>query len=435
MLNKLVTNDSYTFDMPGATVVPAHSRGFDIAHWQKKYASENLFAETLSKLKPDKDETVLHIIALGDEEIMGVNRNGDAFSRADNKKNHHTFVELANLFKDHKHTSPDLACGRVIDSGHNAQMGRVELLVGLDNKKCAKEVNEVENGKDVSFSMGAAVDADCCSLCKHMAKTAADHCFHVRDHLNEVTEDGRKIYMKNPNPKFFDISIVWKPADRIAYMLKKVASGKPTQVSGHDLAVQFGITDDMDMSKLAEMRRIASIIKHVPALGTKPKPTSVRADTKSELKKAAAAYGADKVLAHLTKYAILLSADDFADIVVQHSMPYACKALDDSTPINMNEMLSEHAQIGAFEPTIYTEYIPLSKAAQCDLAVNCSMEPLHVQNRAIALTIVSPTQKIACVVDSVEARGIVDLYRHYKLAFMRQHLDNYKVVRLTASTL
>jgi hypothetical protein len=434
MLNKLVTNDSYQFDLPSSTVVPSYSRGFDVAHWQKKYASENLFAKTLSELKPDKDETVLHIIGLGDEETLGPNRNNDAFARADNQKCHKTFVELGHLFRDHKNTDPELACGRVIDSGHNPQMGRVELLVGLNNRKCAKDIQKVEKGEDIAFSMGSAQDYDVCSHCKNKAETADKHCDHIKNHLGEVTEDGKKIYMKNPNPKFFDISIVWKPADRIAYMLKKVASGQARAETGSELAERFGITEDMDMAKLAEMRRIATIIKQVPAVGSKPKPKSVRADTKDELKKAAAAYGVDTLLRHLTKHAILLSAEDFGDIAVQHSQPYVCCALDDTVPVNMNELLDEHAQIGAFEPTIYTEHVPLSKQAQYELAVNCSMQPDHVTRRAIQISIAGPQKKVAAAMDSIEARGTVDLYRHYKLAFMRQHLDNTALVRLTAAT-
>jgi len=433
MINKLVTNDSYQFDLPGATVVPAFSRGFDVAHWQKKYASENIFAEALSKLKPEKDETVLHIIGLGDEEIIGKNRNCDSFSRADNIKCHHTFVELGNLFRDHKNSDPALAVGRVVDSAHNDQMGRVELLVGLDHKKCAKEVNDVENGKDVTFSMGAAIDADLCSICKHAAKTADKHCDHVKNHLGEILEDGRTVYMKNPNPKFFDISIVWKPADRIAYMLKKVASGAPRQQTGVDLAAQFGITQDMDMAKLAEMRLIASIIKTGPLGQSKVvKPHSVRADTQKELKQAAAAYGVDQVLGYLTKIGIMLSADDFAAVAVQHSTPYNYNGLDDSLPVNMNEMLDGHLQVGSFEPTMYQQHIPLSKVASYELVQNCSMQPSSVQQRAIALTIMG-TRKLAAV-DQTEARGMVDLYRHYKVAFMRAHLGNPSIVRLTAAT-
>jgi hypothetical protein len=97
-------------------------------------------------------------------------------------------------------------------------------------------------------------------------------------------------------------------------------------------------------------------------------------------------------------------------------------------------MLDEHAQIGAFEPTVYTEPVPLSKQAQYELAVNCSMQPDHVTRRAIQLSIVGPQKKVAAALDSIEARGVVDLYRHYKLAFMRQHLDNTALVRLTAAT-
>jgi hypothetical protein len=41
--------------------------------------------------------------------------------------------------------------------------------------------------------------------------------------MTKVLPDGRQVYALNLKPKFFDISKVWKPADRTAYVLKKVA--------------------------------------------------------------------------------------------------------------------------------------------------------------------------------------------------------------------
>lgn len=432
MINKIVTNDSYDFGQPSATEIPSYSRGFDLAQWQRKYASENLFAQKLASMQPRDGETVLHIIALGDEEVYGPNRNCDGFARQDNIDCHKSFVDLGHLFRDHKNTDPELSVGRVIDSCHNPAMGRVELLVGLDHRKCRRELDALGSGKDLAFSMGSAVDYDICSWCRHKAPTAADHCEHIQHNLGEVMADGTKVYMKNPRPKFFDISIVWKPADRIAYMLKKVANGKTIIEGGHELAVRFGITGDM--RKVAELRRIAEVIKQVPLGAAKVvRPTSVCADTRRELRQAGSAYGVEALLDMLTRNGMLLGPSDFADIAVGHPQPEACCEMDD--PADITELLQEHVDIEGFEPPMVQQNIPLSHSCFNDLERNCSMQPEAAQKRTIIIVMTpSSATKLAAGVDPTEQRGLQALYQHYKLAFLRANLDRPRVLRTAAAT-
>jgi len=63
--------------------------------------------------------------------------------------------------------------------------------------------------------------------CDHLKREAHKPCL-----INTILRDGRQIYAINgnynlaehPNPlRFFDISIVFRPADQTGYMLKKVA--------------------------------------------------------------------------------------------------------------------------------------------------------------------------------------------------------------------
>ena len=76
--------------------------------------------------------------------------------------------------------------------------------------------------------MAAKLPYDICSVCGHRrTKPGREYtCKHVNDELTKVYPDGRQVYALNLEPKFFDISEVWKPADRTAYVLRKVASAQ-----------------------------------------------------------------------------------------------------------------------------------------------------------------------------------------------------------------
>lgn len=65
---------------------------------------------------------------------------------------------------------------------------------------------------------------DVCSICGNKAKKSSDYCEHIRRDKKKIYPDGRQPYMINYNPTFFDISVVRRRADRIAYVLSKVAS-------------------------------------------------------------------------------------------------------------------------------------------------------------------------------------------------------------------
>lgn len=69
---------------------------------------------------------------------------------------------------------------------------------------------------------------DVCSICGNKAKKRSDYCEHILRDKRKIYPDGRQPYMINYNPTFFDISIVRRRADKIAYVLEKVASQDTT---------------------------------------------------------------------------------------------------------------------------------------------------------------------------------------------------------------
>lgn len=72
-------------------------------------------------------------------------------------------------------------------------------------------------------------NSETCSICGHVTKGSyANRCEHLKFMMNTILHDGKKVYAISGTPlKLFDISFVFRPADKIAYaMLTKSASRK-----------------------------------------------------------------------------------------------------------------------------------------------------------------------------------------------------------------
>lgn len=103
-------------------------------------------------------------------------------------------------------------------------MRRTELVLGLDNDKCADILQKIASGKEVYWSMASRQKHDECSWCKHKARHDKERCAHIPKMLGELNKEGELCGMINPDPHFFEISEVGRPADRIGFTLAKVAS-------------------------------------------------------------------------------------------------------------------------------------------------------------------------------------------------------------------
>jgi hypothetical protein len=117
-------------------------------------------------------------------------------------------------------------------------MRRVELLCELPTTKEAaerlgcngmadKEMEKLAKGDDIAVSMACRVPYDVCSGCGNKARTRDEYCksasckyggcFDNLTKLVKTANDVHVLHVDNVNPTFFDISHVWRPADRIAY--------------------------------------------------------------------------------------------------------------------------------------------------------------------------------------------------------------------------
>lgn len=288
------------FNEPSVQLVKVarHGMGMHDRRLFEKRASPNLLhclGDIQSHVRPD--ESLIHLLAIGATEDYGPNRNGDGFSRRACRDFHSTFEKFARFYRDHKNQDPAESYGRIVKSAWNEDMRRVELLVALNATKSAatrngglladRELNLLEAGKDIPVSMACKVAYDICSCCGNRAPTVKNYCVGtedgghckaggLRDHIGELREvDGSPthLYADNPEPYFFDISHVFRPADRIAYvtgqLTKSAAAGPVMSIKSAELSRQLGVTVPLAVLQAdAADRGIAAIVKLATDLAT-----------------------------------------------------------------------------------------------------------------------------------------------------------------------
>jgi hypothetical protein len=187
----------------------------------KSAASDALTREMLDTHRPDKDHFLLHVIALGDHEHFGPNRNGDSWPKEACEKYHPTFVSHGHYFREHRNRDKSQAIGQIKAARFNAPMGRIELAVWGHVKKAEDVLEKLKSGKPIGNSMSARVPYDRSSITGRKAKTPAEYDEYCKYRMNQYIPEHRKFaFVYNDHPTFFDISDVKNPADRIAYTLE-----------------------------------------------------------------------------------------------------------------------------------------------------------------------------------------------------------------------
>lgn len=303
----------------------------DPANFQKMAAA--IGDVNYEALAPDNDHMGMHLVALGDVERYGFNRNGDGFPKVACKNYHHTFVKNGHVYRHHQNKDPEKKLGDIKMSAYVEPMGRVELFIHAHKEKAEPELQKLAETGDIPFSMACRVQHDRCSICNNIRKSSKDPsmCDHVRNELGKVAEDGRVTGTYNDEPNFFDISFVYRPADRIAWHLKTASDGTMDSVK---LAEEAGIwtpeplviVSSRAQAKRELLRKIASMENHLFGLAQKPlHQMSDRERELWELRKSAAveqtlsdstidelrAYDIDDVLYHAAADGVILDVPSF----------------------------------------------------------------------------------------------------------------------------
>jgi hypothetical protein len=240
----------------------------------------SLFSKEIERVKFAKDEIPVHVIALGASEAWGPNRNGDAFSEATLKESHSGFVKDAHWFRNHKNKKAQNHphYGVVKLSAYNPEMRRVELIVGLPatekaaellgcNGPADKELDELSKTGSIAVSMACRVPYDVCSGCGNKAKTLDEYCKEASckyggctnnlTKLVKTANDVHLLHVVNVQPRFFDISKVFRPADRTAYgskadWIKAANDGGYFGVGGAATAASLNVTAPIKIAVLQD---------------------------------------------------------------------------------------------------------------------------------------------------------------------------------------
>lgn len=275
----------------------------------------------IESLRPRPDAQYVLVNALGAGEFWGSNINGDYFPEAalihapdswtgnpltdaiaskDWPYGYPTFYN-AQPFAHHRNKDMSRGFGAVELSVWNDKMKRVELVCRVDKDKCEKfgEVSvwdKLKAGQYPDVSMGCKVPFDTCSICldwkkyreaqatfdksrhKHQGDavlelhkkanirgvsiTRKDYCEHARTMMNRILPDGRKVFVYNDYPKFFDISFVFVGADRTAKVMMKIAgdgqriwsfpSAKLAEELGYDEESKTASVDELKLAFLGK---------------------------------------------------------------------------------------------------------------------------------------------------------------------------------------
>jgi hypothetical protein len=227
----------------------------------------------LKEMNRPTGKTYVLVSALGAGEFWGSNSNADFFpeqSLIHIPKGWHdlphsmqkafgakwewgypTFYN-ANAFAHHQNKDPNRAFGSIVRATWDDPMKRVLLIVELDHAKVHEMgadsvVDKINGGLFGDTSMGTRVPFDLCSVCtdwsritgnpkkdlaehrknpiRGLSVTTSDYCSHLKFESGKIYPDGRKVWMWNLHPRFFDISFVFVGADKTSKVLAKLASG------------------------------------------------------------------------------------------------------------------------------------------------------------------------------------------------------------------
>lgn len=476
---KVIQPNSQDFSEPVATMIKISSRGLvgsDKLNLVKRAGAE--FAHKLENIKFAKDEVPVHLIAIGATEDYGPNRNGDGFKRACCHDYHDTFVKHAKFYRDHINKNPAKSYGVVKASAYHEPMKRIELVCALNSNKEAadrnggliadKEIEKLARGEDIGVSMACTIGYDVCSSCGNKARTRAEYCDAIesgghckegglRHNIGRCLDNGHILHADNPHPRFFDISHVFRPADRIAYIsgtLDKYASAAGV-ISGAALAEQLGVTAPQSadpgynptvQAQLVALEKLSVAERAVTGDADWTRTLLAHSpDVQPKLAMDGQIKLADALRA-LVDAGVVLSVRDFLDLTIKPANEKLAAAVSGALPGVFNDLAAAHDVVSRIEQNSYNPTYTASHRARVwaeKVAVTRSCLPKDVEKRAYLAALRasnSPdnTKLFQPVTKKAESNNaaVTELARHYamyKLAAFAEFMKKYDANGLTAA--
>lgn len=456
MMIKVIPPGSYNFDEEATKLIKVASNGLqgsDLNSLIKRSSHE--LALKVKNMNFHKGEVPIHLIALGATEGTSINRNGDGFKEAALKKYHPTFKKYAKFFRNHRNGNDDPSYGIVKESYYNEAMKRVELIVALNGTKEAaernkgqiadKEIEKLEKSADLGQSMSCRVNYDECSSCHNKAKHRDEYCTGtdeggqckhggLKNRIGQVFEDGHVLHADNPHPKFFDISSVFRPADRISYVLGKVASHDRI-IGGAELAESMNLTlpyrvldeDDYDLNTLSQMKLAYTLSK----LEKNYKPSNLDLATFKypdiDFSKVAS-HSPINIFNSLTKNNILLSINDWLKIATNASeekCAEAIKTISSHMPYIFIDLVNDANLSSYISSAPYESSMAITEGLNnwsTKLASTHSLSKKNISKRiwnSVINNHILPTN-IKTASDNTYSKSLAKQYGIYQLGFLKE---------------
>ena len=185
---------------------------------------------------------------------------------------------------------------------------------------------------DESYLVNGVI-AHNCSICGNKAPNRKAYCDHAKYQMGELLPNGKRVFVWNPSPRFFDISMVRRPADRLGFMMKKVADAAPAARSSAILG-EYVANASRKVAALNKLSLIHKILRgvvgaskdengrisHFGADVAKPmaeKMPPLSDDTIREM----LAYHPAEVLATLSSMGIVLTTPEFIKYLIWKIAP------------------------------------------------------------------------------------------------------------------
>jgi hypothetical protein len=445
-----------------------------------KSASSSTFSDKMMRdYMPDDKHFGIHLIGLGCGEDYSFNKNGDWWTRDGLKHEGDnygmgTFVKYGKFYREHKNRDPKLARGLIKAAAYNKDMQRGELIVWGDKDKAEDTYQRAKSGKTLSFSMSARVPDDECSICSHRAKKSSDYCEDLKKFMTQWKSGHKKFaYAINHEPKFFDLSEVANPADRIAHFLEyffpaedmaKAASENDTKFLFSDLQAKLaGVSLPQDIrlgcatpSRQSSLEKLAEMEEYLSAMRT----DHVARDERYYFAKHAAAFAFDPMAItdkelismrslepdvlfhHLVKQCTVLPFLPFHAYVTDQSVKQASEdpvfrlAQERLIPVMFRESLKQEADLNLenlFAPAVMEKMASYVSDDPVQQIMDSVGEKYSVANPTLRIRIIricsSSPQPCGCGVKSAsdsqigedtmaKARTITQAYAMYKVAFV-----------------
>jgi len=457
MIAKRIASFTGGDGQPAATLLNVGRRGFDRQQLLKLAAAETFVF--MPNIKSEPGYAFVHVITTGAMEKYSSNNNGDAFNEAagsfvgDNGKTvqlagglqqyHSSFMKYGAVYLNHFNSKKGgTPSGTIALETYNPDMHRGELVLKLPLSKWAADIEALDRGEPFYVSMGCGVPYDICSACLNKAPDRNSYCNHLKYAMNTLMPSGRLVCAINDQPHFHDISKVGKPADRIAFALRKVAAeGLPDQAKEAveeepplwlPLSVINAVASHKEAARATLLDKLAAIEKRIQAQGLAPAEKDLSEAFGEEcddhqvaklqqipLPELMAATRRANVMLPPKTMIMVVMRRPAADIPGLAELPAALRSVFGDLR-ERSDLLSELTNDGSYAPGLCCPARSTLDLAN-DLRGDYSLDEEPMRQRIVRITVVRPAakeppQKVAS--DNREAKVLAREYAKYQLSHL-----------------